>query len=69
LPKYSHPIDKKLVKSSNPLNLEETRWEEEESTRWLHGMASNPEENVSGGLRRKKAGGKRQIRGQGGARW
>jgi hypothetical protein len=48
------------------LNLEETRWEEEESTIWLHGMASNPEENVSEGLRRKKAGGKWRIRGRGG---
>jgi hypothetical protein len=43
------------------LNLEETKWEEEECTRWLHGMASNPEENVSGSLRRKKAGDKRRI--------
>jgi hypothetical protein len=43
--------------SSNPLNLGETRWEEEENTRGLHGEASKPEEEVSGGLWRRRAGG------------
>jgi hypothetical protein len=36
-----------LAKSSNPLNLGKTRWEEEENTRRLHGKASKPEEEVS----------------------
>jgi hypothetical protein len=61
-------MDKQLVKSSNPLNLGETRWEEEESTRGLHGTASNLEEKVSEGLWRRMAGGKRRIRGRGGDR-
>jgi hypothetical protein len=43
--------------SSNPLNLGETRCEEEENTGWLHGEASKPEEEVSGGLRKREAGG------------
>jgi hypothetical protein len=43
--------------SSNPLNQGETRWEEEENTGWLHGEASKPEEEVSGGLRKREAGG------------
>jgi hypothetical protein len=57
-----------LAKSSNPLNLGKTRWEEEENTRGLHGTASNPEEKVSGGLWRRMAGGKRWIWGRGGSR-
>jgi hypothetical protein len=39
------------------LNLEESRWEKEENTGWLHGEASKPEGEVSGGLERRKAGG------------
>jgi hypothetical protein len=43
--------------SSNPLNLEESRWEEEENTGWFHGEASKPEGEASGGLKRREAGG------------
>jgi hypothetical protein len=43
------------------LNLGKTRWEEEENTRRLHGMASKMEEEVSGGLR------KREVSGNGGS--
>jgi hypothetical protein len=39
------------------LYLEESRWEEEENTGWLHGEASKPEGEASGGLERRKAGG------------
>jgi hypothetical protein len=39
------------------LNLEESRWEEEENTGWLHGEASKPEGEASGGLERREAGG------------
>jgi hypothetical protein len=46
-----------LAKSSNPLNLGKTRWEEEENTGRLHGKASKPEEEVSGGLRKRESGG------------
>jgi hypothetical protein len=39
------------------LNLEESRWEEEENTGWLHGEASKPEEEAFRGLERREAGG------------
>jgi hypothetical protein len=39
------------------LNLEESRWEEEENTIWLHGEASKPEGEVSGGLERRETSG------------
>jgi hypothetical protein len=43
--------------SSNPLNLGESIWEEEESTGGLHGEASKPEGEASEGLKRREAGG------------
>jgi hypothetical protein len=43
--------------SSNPLNLEESRWEEEENTGGLHGEASKPEGKGSGSLWRREASG------------
>jgi hypothetical protein len=50
--------------SSNPLNLGESRWEEEESTGGLHGEASKLEGEASGGLERREAG----ANGRSGAR-
>jgi hypothetical protein len=43
--------------SSNPLNLGESRWEEEENTGGLHGEASKLEGEVSRGLERREDGG------------
>jgi hypothetical protein len=48
--------------SSNPLNLGESRWEDEENTGGLHGEASKLEGEGPGSLWRREAGGNGESR-------